>query len=446
MVVMLVRYRLLSSWIALGAVGVGAFGLALSWALPDTVIDRPQPWETVLVWLVLAGVPVAGLRLWRRETTEQRAAELAETKRRLSAYVETGEEMLWEMDRNGVMSYISPIVQDYLHYTPEEVVGRHADIILPSRERSRLARQLERSTATAAGWNDEPYTFITKEGTEVPAVSSGVAHVSADGEVKGFTGTVRRAHGPAARQRELEEKRARVRDVLLRRAVRTVFQPIADVATGAVIGAEALSRFDGEPRLPPDRWFADAVEVGLGLDLDLLAVELALTAARQLPPHLYLSVNLSPATVCSGRLTEVLRDAPVPPGRLVVEITEHQSVENYEALGRCIAELRLRGLRLAVDDAGAGYASFRHILGLSPDYIKLDRALIDGMDADPARRALVSAVVTFGREVKATVVAEGIETAAELRTARLLDVDCAQGFLIGRPSPAGPGWAEQRPL
>jgi PAS domain S-box-containing protein len=441
-------YRRLFAWVSLAVVGLAAFGMALSWALPDTVVDRPQPWETVLVWLVLAAVPVAGLRLRRREGAEQRAAELALTKRRLSAYVQTGDEVLWEMDRNGVISYITPVVEDYLHYAPEELVGRHTDVILPPRERDRIARQLAHSAATARGWTDEPYTFITREGTEVPTVSSGVAHVSAGGEVKGFTGTVRRAAGAAARTRELEEKRAKVQDVIRRRAIRPVFQPIADVATGAVIGAEALSRFDGGDRrseVPPDRWFAEAGEVGLGPELELLAVEVALAAAPRLPAHLYLSVNLSPGTICTTRLGEVLWNAPVRPGRLVVEITEHESVEDYDVLGRCIDELRGRGLRLAIDDAGAGYASFRHILGLSPDYIKLDRALIDGMDRDPARRALVSAVVTFGREVSAAVVAEGIETAAELRTARLLDVDAAQGFLIGRPSPAGPDWAATTP-
>jgi PAS domain S-box-containing protein len=443
---MLMGYRRLSAWVALAVVGTGAFAIALSWALPDTVVDRPQPWETVLVWLVLAAVPVAGLRLRRLETAQQRAAELAETKRRLSAYVETGDEVLWEMDRHGTISYIAPNVRDYLDYAPEELVGRHADMILPPREWDRVAELLANSAATATGWTDEPYTFLTRQGAEIPALSSGVAHVSADGDVKGFTGTLRRVSDTAQQQRALEEKRARVQDVLRRRAVRTVFQPIADVATGAVIGAEALSRFDGDPQAPPDRWFADAVEVGLGPELDLLAVELALLAAPRLPSQVYLSVNVSPQTICSDRLTEMLRNAPVRCDRLVVEITEHESVEDYELLGRCLDALRAGGLRLAVDDAGAGYASFRHILGLRPDYIKLDRALIDGMDGDPARRALVSAVVTFGREVSATVVAEGIETPAELRTARLLDVDAAQGFLIGRPAPPGPGWGEPQPL
>jgi PAS domain S-box-containing protein len=440
MVVSAMGYRRVFAWFTLTAVGVSAFTVAVSWALPKTLANRPQPWETVVVWLVLAAVPAGALLLRRREIAERRIAELTQAKRRLSAYAETGDDVLWEMDPHGVITYIAPTVQDFLGYAPDEVMSCHADVILPPREWDRIALLVSTSAAKATGWTDEPYTFLTRDGREVRGLSSGVAHVGAGGEVKGFTGTVRRPGGTSTEEREAAEKRARVEDVLRRRAVRTVFQPIADVATGSVIGAEALSRFGTEPEVSPDRWFTDAAEVGLGTELDLLAIETALTAARELPAHVYLSVNAAPDTLCTEQLATLLRTGLWRTAPLVVEITEHASVENYELLAHCIDELRRRGLRLAVDDAGAGYASFRHILDLSPDYIKLDRALIDGMDRDPARRALVSAVVTFGREVNAAVVAEGVETPDELRTARALDVDAAQGYLIGRPAPAGPGW------
>jgi PAS domain S-box-containing protein len=432
------RRRWLLSWAALALVGAVAFSIALSWALPRDLADRPQPWETVLVWLVLAAVPVGAVSLWLREGTRQRAVEHEKASRRLTAMIQTGDDLLFEMDSRGTISYLSPNVADYLGYTPEELIGRHANAFLPRREQERAARLFETSAERRAGWTEEPYAFLTKEGDEIPVSSSGVAHIGPNGEVLGFTGTVRRREGG---EPDLEEKRARVAGVLEQRALRTVFQPIADVASGAVIGAEALTRFTAEPERSPDQWFAEAHEVGRGLDLELLAVEHALAEARWLPPHLYLSVNLSPESVCSDRLTTILADGGWKPTRLVLEITEHVSVEDYRPLKGSIQQLRGLGLRLAVDDAGAGYASFRHILGLSPDYIKLDRALIDGMDADPARRALVSAVVRFGREVDAAVVAEGVETPAELRTARLLDVDAAQGYFIGRPAPAGPDWA-----
>jgi PAS domain S-box-containing protein len=433
------------AWAALVLVGTTAFGIAVSWAVPDSLVDRPQPWEAVVVWLVLAAVPAAALLLWRREAALQRKTALARAERRLSAHAETGDDLLWEMDPSGVLTYFGPNVVDYLGYKPDELVGRHTDVILPPHERDRTARLLATATAGKSGWTEESYAFVTSNGEELGVVSSGVAHVGADGQVLGFTGTVRRVPLPTVDDRAHREKRERVTEVLENHGVRTVFQPIADVATGAIIGAEALSRFPGEPEQGPDVWFADAADVGLSAELELFAVEVALDQATQLPPHLYVSVNLSPATLCSPRLLQLLQRSHWQPARLVVEITEHVSVEDYGELDRCIGQLRDLGLRLAVDDAGAGYASFRHILGLSPDYIKLDRALIDGMDDDPARRALVSAVVTFGREVSAVVVAEGIETPAELRTARLLDVDAAQGYFIGRPAPAGPDWALQLP-
>jgi PAS domain S-box-containing protein len=433
------------AWTALALVGTTAFGIALSWAAPDTIIDRPQPWEAVLVWLVLAAVPAGALWLWRREAAQQRLAALARAERRLSAHAETGDDLLGEMDANGVLTYFGPNVEDYLGYTPRELIGRPTETILPPHERDRATRLIATSAAKKSGWTEEPYAFLTNSGEELDVVSSGVAHVGADGKILGFTGTVRRAEAVRLDDQARREKRERVTEVLDKHAVRTVFQPIADVATGAIIGAEALSRFPGEPKQGPDVWFADAAEVGLSAELELFAIEVALEQARQLPPHLYVSVNLSPATLYSPRLLQLVQRSRWQPARLVVEITEHVSIEDYGPLAQRIDELRSLGLRLAVDDAGAGYASFRHILGLSPDYIKLDRALIDGMDDDPARRALVSAVVTFGREVSAVVVAEGIETPAELRTARLLDVDAAQGYFIGRPAPAGPEWALQPP-
>jgi PAS domain S-box-containing protein len=434
------RLRRALAWAGLVLTGSVAFGTAVSWALPADLAARPKPWESVLVWLVLAAVPVWALWLWRIEIARQRKADLERAHRRLSAHAATGDDLLWEMDPRGVLTHFAPNVEDYLGYTPDELVGRHTDVILAPRERSRAAQLFATGRAQASGWTAQPYTFLTKDGEERRLVSSGVAHIGAEGEVLGFTGTLRPMSTATAQLREHEEKRRRVEDIIRRGELEAVFQPIADVGTGAVLGAEALTRFPTEPGRSPHHVFADAEEVGLGPELELLAIENALDAANQLPPHLYVSVNVSPSTACSGRLPEVLTRASRGTTELVVEITEHVSVEDYEALGSCIQDLRHRGLRLAVDDAGAGYASFRHILGLSPDYIKLDRALIDGMDADPARRALVSAVVTFGREVSAAVVAEGVETPGELRTARMLDVDAAQGYLIGRPAPAGPEW------
>jgi EAL domain-containing protein (putative c-di-GMP-specific phosphodiesterase class I) len=180
--------------------------------------------------------------------------------------------------------------------------------------------------------------------------------------------------------------------------------------------------------------------VGLGVDLELHAVLLALEAATGLPDDWYVSVNLSPATLVWPGLFGLLTGTPIAPSRIVVEMTEHASVDDYDELARALRPLREAGIRLAVDDAGAGYACFRHILCLSPDVIKLDRTLITGIDTDPARRALAAAVVTFARDMQATVVAEGIERSADLEAVRSLSVDAGQGYLFGRPTAVPADW------
>jgi EAL domain-containing protein (putative c-di-GMP-specific phosphodiesterase class I) len=170
------------------------------------------------------------------------------------------------------------------------------------------------------------------------------------------------------------------------------------------------------------------------VDLELLAVQQALRAAVDLPPSTYVSINVSPATLISQRLQAVLMDSNWNPHRLVIEITEHVAVSDYPPILDVIRQLRARGMRIAVDDAGSGYASLQHILAIRPDLIKLDRSLIAGIDTDPDRRALISALASFAREIGAGLVGEGIETTEELHTVRALGLRYAQGYLIGRPA------------
>jgi EAL domain-containing protein (putative c-di-GMP-specific phosphodiesterase class I) len=228
--------------------------------------------------------------------------------------------------------------------------------------------------------------------------------------------------------------------------LRVVFQPIISTETGRMVGAEALSRFEAANPAdlpePPDEVFAAAATVGLGVDLELLAVRAALAAAAALPADLYVSINVSPAALLSPALTDALLRTALPLERVVLEITEHVSVPDYDLLTARAQEIRDLGVRLAVDDAGAGFSSFRHILRLCPEYIKLDRTLIQNIADDPARRALAAAVVLFAFEMGSAVVAEGVETLAELRTARSLGIDAAQGFLLGRPTDDWDTWAE----
>ncbi|MBA1244821.1 sensor domain-containing phosphodiesterase [Pseudomonas japonica] len=212
-----------------------------------------------------------------------------------------------------------------------------------------------------------------------------------------------------------------------------VYQPIVDLARGQICGWESLARFTDEPMRSPDLWFRDAAEAGLGLEMELRAVEKGLAGLSQLPAGHYLSLNCSPQLFLSGRLARVL--ATCDPSRLVLELTEHSIVSDYGALVEAIEPLRSRGLRLAIDDAGAGYASMRHILQLRPDIIKLDMALTQGIHGDSQQRAMASALIAFARETNCSVVAEGVETLPDLLTLRRLGADKVQGYLTGRPMP-----------
>ena len=171
----------------------------------------------------------------------------------------------------------------------------------------------------------------------------------------------------------------------------------------------------------------------MAVELEMRAIELSMAALYRLPQDVYLSFNVSPKTVTTGVLHRTLNGLPLE--KLVLEITEHATVSDYSKLLEALAPLRTKGIRLAVDDAGAGYASFRHILQLQPDIIKLDMSLTRDIDTDSARRALASALILFAHETGSKIVAEGVETASELKVLRSLGVNKAQGYLLGRPAP-----------
>jgi EAL domain-containing protein (putative c-di-GMP-specific phosphodiesterase class I) len=198
-----------------------------------------------------------------------------------------------------------------------------------------------------------------------------------------------------------------------------------------VAGWECLSRFNLEPGRTPDLWFQEASEIGMGLELECHAISTALAGLSVFPPSTYLALNCSPELILSRRLDTLL--AGYPGERIVLEITEHAVVEDYRLLQLAMASLRQRGIRVAIDDAGAGYASMRHILQLRPDLIKLDSSLTQGIDLDPQRRAMASALIAFARETGSSIVAEGVETPHELEMLKHLGADKVQGFLLGHP-------------
>lgn len=232
-------------------------------------------------------------------------------------------------------------------------------------------------------------------------------------------------------QRELEALRDSIALTLRDERLTLALQPVVDLASGRCLGFEALSRFETGP---PDVVFAQAETVGLGLDMERLAARKAVVDLLPLlRAEQYLAVNLTPAAaVTLAMVAAALPDQPLD--RLVLEITEHASVQDYTELRERLRPLRERGLRVAIDDAGAGFASLHHIVELEPDIIKIDRSLVDGVSTNKAQRSIVSAFVLLALDSGASLIAEGVETAADLAVLSTLGVDAAQGYLIGRPS------------
>jgi EAL domain-containing protein (putative c-di-GMP-specific phosphodiesterase class I) len=224
---------------------------------------------------------------------------------------------------------------------------------------------------------------------------------------------------------------SRVRDVLDRDEIDIEFQPVFDLADCRIVTLEALARFWTEPMRSPSAWFAEATEVGLGVELELAAIRSALQRLDDFPPDVALALNVSPTTALDRRFSELLIDVA---DRVVVEITEHAQVDDYEELQRALAPLRQRGAQVAIDDVGAGFANLRHILRLAPDIVKLDLSLTQEISRDPAREALATSLVGFAEGVGASIVAEGISSDEDLALLRALGVAYGQGFYLARPS------------
>jgi EAL domain-containing protein (putative c-di-GMP-specific phosphodiesterase class I) len=211
-----------------------------------------------------------------------------------------------------------------------------------------------------------------------------------------------------------------------------VYQPIYDMSSGSLVAVESLSRFRSLPARTPDIWFSEAAKLGLGPTLEAVAVKSALLALGRIPVGTDIAINVSPEAIFEGTLSPYLQGVDLQ--RVILELTEHSAVTDYERLLALLAPWRALGLRIAVDDAGAGYASLRHILAIEPDIIKLDISLTRGIDADRKRRALASALIAFARESNIAIIAEGVETDAEFRTLAALGVTMAQGYYLARPA------------
>ncbi len=234
---------------------------------------------------------------------------------------------------------------------------------------------------------------------------------------------------------------SRITALLENQMLMTAFQPIYGLQDKNVVGVEALSRFVSDDGASAELWFAEAAAVGLGANLEFSALGSAAAAAAKLPQHLYVSLNISPTSCLDPRLPELFEHIDLPIDRIVLELTDGILDEEYSHFVAAIMPLRERGLRIAIDDSHPSAGSLSRMLHLRPDFIKLGRDVISGVDSEASQHSLAACLVDFADQIGSVLVAEGVETAEELTVLTELGFSAGQGYLLGRPSVRPQDWA-----
>ncbi|MBA6326622.1 EAL domain-containing protein [Colwellia sp. MB02u-6] len=229
------------------------------------------------------------------------------------------------------------------------------------------------------------------------------------------------------------EMKAKITSVLKQNKINIHYQPIFNLQSNKIIGYESLSRFNTIPYESPDIWFADASQVNLGEELEILAIKSAIKGINEFNLDTYIAINASPAYVLNGAVARALQGINLE--RIILEITEHAPIKNYPDFRKALEPLRKQGLRIAIDDAGSGYSSFQHVLELEADIIKLDITLTQNINSNHRKYLLATALCAFSKSINCSIIAEGVETVEELNSLRELGVDSVQGYLLGRPMP-----------
>lgn len=418
----------------------GAFTLAVTATLHTLGLDLPDSPAIIAGFICAALVlAAAGIR-----TRTKRGAHKKLIPRHIEAVL--GQDWLWAVDSKGIFTYSSHASASLLGYASSELLGKPLNTVLDDADRASARRDGAHVHNQHTGeWAGVVVAFRHRNGKPVWMEVTGTSRPGAAGSAQAFEGIGSLLPGQTVRtllrrcSRESLHKTDRARPIV------TAFQPVHNLSSGIITGVEALARFPGDVSRSPEQWFTEAAGAGLGCELDFAALEAALHDAANLPPNLTVALNLSPETCLDPRLPGLVEETGVTPDRIVLELTERQPVNDYASLNSALMPLRKRGLRVAVDDAGSGFSSMRHILELRPDIIKLDRSLITGIHTSPGQRALGAALVKFAQDISATIVAEGIETEAELIAARKLGFNAGQGYLLGRPTTRPIDWAAWHP-
>ncbi len=417
------------------------FGIGLLWILNQGSGPEFPGIESsigVLAFLSTVGMVHAALRISRERRKDREHAALITD--RMDSVLATGKEWLWSITTEGTFDFCGPASETLLGYRPGDLIGEPIALVADPAALASARTSLTSRVHPDNGWGSVIMECRHRDGTPVWLEVSGRIRVDAERNPSGYEGTSKALGGEETQIRAREAAKQRIETMLAEESFLTAFQPIHNLQEGAPVGVEALTRFLGDPGRSPDIWFDEAFSVGLGTDLELLAVRMALRTAMKLPEHLYISVNVSPATCLDPRLPAVIEEGRLPPDRVVLEITEHASVADYDPVIEVLCRLRRSGVRIAVDDTCSGFASMRHILKLHPDFIKIDRSVISGIDTDTGQRALGLCLVDFAGAIDARVIAEGIETRDELTTVTELGMTAGQGYFLGRPSVSEKDW------
>ncbi|WP_427006330.1 sensor domain-containing phosphodiesterase [Pseudarthrobacter sp. H2] len=409
---------------------------------PAEVLDHPgvQMLAGSLVLMPIVMALLLALRFRRNHRSER--IRTRNVSRLIDMVLSTSHDWVWAVDDQWKFTFSSQTSAGLLGYPPAELVGEPCSMIIDPDDLARGRRAVDASLGReSSSWKGVTMRCRHRDGSTVWMEVAGGIRPPADGQRGGFGGTSRLLPPETAQEAAASYSRTRIREMIDGKLLLTAFQPIHSLGTGHLIGVEALSRFVSDDGAGTEYWFREAAAVDLSAELEFAALTTALEAARELPPRIYVALNVSPATCLDPRLPGMLERSSLPLDRIVLELTERLEVPEYGPLVSALAPLRERGLRIAVDDAGSGFASMRHVLHVRPDIIKLDRSLIAGIDDDQGQRALGAALAEFARQIGATVVAEGIETQEELAAVTRIGMTAGQGYLLGRPSVHPREWA-----
>jgi len=425
-----------------------AFSLAMLVGLDVWVPDASQFPAAAGLLAIITGLfiltalltAVGGLRVHQRERNRNSAvSSLMET------VLDSSQEWLWAVDSHEIFTFSSRAGAALLGYEASELIGKPVITVMDPDDLASAYKAVEDAlSAGGSTWTGVQVCYRHRNGAPVWMEVNGRVRLTGDGLRPAFEGASHPLPTPTTRGLQHERLRAKIDSMGRNGTILTAFQPIHELAGGTIVGVEALARFLGDDGRSPDRMFNEATSAGLGSELEFAALEAALRKATELPQHLYVALNLSPDTCLDPRLPALLQQSGLAVDRIVLELTERLAVDEYQPLLAAMKPMRACGLRIAVDDAGSGFASMRHILQLGPDIIKLDRSLIAGIDSDPGQQALGAAMVGFATQLGAQILAEGIETPAELDVATKLGMTSGQGYYLGRPTIHPSNWAAWR--